>query len=94
MSVSKCLGHIFNSTSGKGNDYKTDENLDSKIVKFFIGWSNLEFTKNVSALSFFGGSLSDFFLPSFLGGGRYFQHGFCWFELENGYSYMIHQDII
>ena len=92
MSVSKCLGYIFNSTSGKGNDYKTDENLDSKIVKFFIGWSDLEFTKNVSALYFIGGSLSHTFLPSFLGGGRYFQHGFCWFELENGYSYIVDYD--
>ena len=36
MSVSKCLGYIFNSTSGKGNDYKTDENLNSKIVKFLL----------------------------------------------------------
>ena len=36
MSVSKFLGSISNSNSGSGEDYDSNENLNSKIVKFLL----------------------------------------------------------
>ena len=92
MSVSKFLGTISSCCSGSGDNNISERNLNSKIVKFFVGWSDLEVSKKAGFLSFLGGSLTHTFLPSFLGGGRYFQHGFCWFELENGYSYRVEYD--
>ena len=92
MSTSKFLGKIFSSTSGKSKDDNSNYNLKSKIKKFFIGWYDLEVSQKAGAFSFIGGSLSQFLLPSFLGGGRYFQHGFNYFELEDGNSYIIDYD--
>lgn len=92
MSISKFIGSISNSNSGSGEDYDSDENLNSKIVKFFIGWHNLEFSRKAGVFSFLGSALSQMLLPSFFGGGLYFQHGFCWFELENGYSCIVDYD--
>ena len=74
MSTSKFLGKIFSCTSGKSKDDNSNYNLKSKIKKFFIGWYDLEVSQKAGAFSFIGGSLSQFLLPSFLGGGRYFQH--------------------
>ena len=92
MSVSKFLGAISSSNSGSGEDYDSNENLNSKIVKFFIGWYDLEFSRKAGFLSGIGKVLSYAVLPSFFGGGLYFQHGFCWFELENGYSCVVEYD--
>ena len=92
MSDSKFLGSISNSNSGSGEDYDSNENLNSKIVKFFIGWYDLESSRKSGFLSGIGHVLSYAVLPSFFGGGLYFQHGFCWFELENGYSCVVEYD--
>ena len=92
MSVSKFLGSISNTSSGSGDKFESDENINSKIVKFFIGWRDLDISRKAGFFSFIGGALSNMVLPSFLGGGRYFQHGFCWFELENGNSCIVDYD--
>ena len=92
MSVSRFMGSISSCNSGSGEDYESDENLNSKTIKFFIGWYDLEFSRKAGVLSFLGSALSQIFLPSFFGGGLYFQHGFCWFELENGYSCIVDYD--
>lgn len=92
MSVSKFLGSLSNSNSGSGNSFESDEYVNSKIAKFFIGWYDLDFSRKAGFLSFIGDFLSQIILPSFLGGGKYFQHGFCWFQLENGDSCIIEYD--
>ena len=68
MSVSKFLGSISNTSSGSGDKFESDENMNSKIVKYFIGWSDLDISRKAGFFSFIGGALSHTFLPSFLGG--------------------------
>jgi hypothetical protein len=89
-SISSCC-------SGEGDlpnkEYSTDD-LKSNIAELHIGWTKLNGLKGnaISTLSFFTDGLTQFFVPSFMGGGRYFHHMFGWILLENGNSFLVEYD--
>ena len=86
---------ISTCTSGKGEkSYKeyTDDDLNSFISKLYVGWTMLSKFKNIPVIGCFGDALSQIFLPSFMGGGKYFHHAFGWLELENGNSFLVEYD--
>jgi hypothetical protein len=86
---------ISSCSSGKGDKSKkeyTDDDLNSYISKLYIGWTMLSKFKSIPVIGFFGDALSQFFLPSFMGGGRYLHHAFGWLELENGNTFLVEYD--
>jgi hypothetical protein len=80
----KSILAICSNSGLSDKEKKIIEAINSKIRKFWIGWCLLEAGKKNPALSFFGGSITEIFLPSFLGGGIFFNHAFAFFEMENG----------
>lgn len=60
--------------------------MNSLIKKFYVGWRPL-YKSNI--LSNVLQVITNTYIPSELGGGRLYYHAFCYFELENGNSFIV-----